>query len=150
MDPAHVDALIGSATETGDDEEELVVVEERTDSGSPTSQGEYEEYEEFEEVSASSEGAAAPEQLEADFGETRGKLAAQTSRSEPLAAISARSRGAKAQPLHSCASCGAAYGGASAPAASLAGPTPGGASGGGLAASSSLAVCTESETTRCR
>ena len=47
MDPAHVDALIGSATETEDDEEELVVVEERTDSGSPTSQGEYEEYEEF-------------------------------------------------------------------------------------------------------
>ena len=68
MDPAHVDALIGSATETEDDEEELVVVEERTDSGSPTSQGEYEEYEEFEEVSASSEGAAAPAQLEADFG----------------------------------------------------------------------------------
>ena len=76
MDPAHVDALIGSATETEDDEEELVVVEERTDSGSPTSQGEYEEYEEFEEVSASSEGAAAPEQLESDFGEMSGKLAA--------------------------------------------------------------------------
>ena len=75
MDPAHVDALIGSATETDEDEEELVVVEERTDSGSPTS-GEYEEFEEFEEVSASSEGAAAPEQLEADFGEMRGKLAA--------------------------------------------------------------------------
>ena len=37
MDPAHVDALIGSATETEEDEEELVVVEERTDSGSPTS-----------------------------------------------------------------------------------------------------------------
>ena len=45
MDPAHVDALIGSATETEEDEEELVVVEERTDSGSPTSHGEYEEYE---------------------------------------------------------------------------------------------------------
>ena len=81
MDPAHVDALIGSATETEDDEEELVVVEERTDSGSPTS-GEYEEYEEFEEVSASSEGAAAPEQLEADFGEMRGKLAALRARME--------------------------------------------------------------------
>ena len=82
MDPAHVDALIGSATETEDDEEELVVVDERTDSGSPTSQGEYEEYEEFEEVSASSEGAAAPEQLEADFGEMRGKLAALRARME--------------------------------------------------------------------
>ena len=81
MDPAHVDALIGSATETEEDEEELVVVEERTDSGSPTS-GEYEEYEEFEEVSASSEGAAAPEQLEADFGEMRGKLAALRARME--------------------------------------------------------------------
>ena len=81
MDPAHVDALIGSATETDEDEEELVVVEERTDSGSPTS-GEYEEFEEFEEVSASSEGAAAPEQLEADFGEMRGKLAALRARRE--------------------------------------------------------------------
>ena len=81
MDPAHVDALIGSATETDEDEEELVVVEERTDSGSPTS-GEYEEFEEFEEVSASSEGAAAPEQLEADFGEMRGKLAALRARME--------------------------------------------------------------------
>ena len=82
MDPAHVDALIGSATETEDDEEELVVVEERTDSGSPTSQGEYEEYEEFEEVSASSDGVAQPAELEADFGEMRGKLAALRARME--------------------------------------------------------------------
>ncbi len=81
MDPAHVDALIGSATETEEDEEELVVVEERTDSGSPTS-GEYEEFEEFEEVSASSEGAAAPAELEAQFGEMHGKLAALRARME--------------------------------------------------------------------
>jgi len=54
--------------------EELVVVDERTDSGSENSA--FEEYEEFEEVSASSDGRHDETELSATFGEMRGKLAA--------------------------------------------------------------------------
>ena len=54
--------------------EELVVVDERTDSGSENSA--FEEYEEFEEVSASSDGRDDETELSTTFGEMRGKLAA--------------------------------------------------------------------------